>query len=239
MAVASGTAALIGAGVSTAGGLYAARKQGKAADRALDQQAAAMQDQTALGREHMQWAKGVYENWRQEFAPVLEELKAEALASSDPDYAAITADTQAAFDSERGGQRREMERYGINPGDGAWGSSDRRMGIGQATAEVNARQGARRDEKDRRFGRLSSVMGIGQGLQQQAMGITAGAAGGLMGAHGQQAGIHGGNAQMHGQAAAGAARTAFGQDWGSLIDNAFNTAAPDEPAPSGGGGGGG
>lgn len=217
--------AVIGGAIS----LYSSRKSSRSADQALGRQGASMQEAIDLGREHMDFARGEYQQWRQEFAPIMDALAAEALAGREPDFAAITADTRMAFDSARGQQQRHLERRGINPGDGQYGENDRQHRMAAAAAEVGARDSARRDAKNDRFEMLSSVGRLSSSIGNQAMASTGAAVGGLMGAFGNQAAMHGQHAQMHGNNAAASGRALGGLDWGSVVNRVFNRDEPEEP----------
>lgn len=230
MAVA--TAAAVVGTAATAYSAYQGKKAGDRQGRAMDQQAAAQQRGLDIQEEHLDWARGQYDQWKQEFDPILDQLKMEAAAGRTPDYAAITADTMASFASARKQTQRQQGRYGIKPGDGQWGANERKMATGQATAEVGARQQARRDTEDDQFRRLSQVYGIGAGLQQGAMSMTSGAFGGVAQGHqgmaqmhGQQAGVHGQQADMYGNIAAESGSAAFGQ-WADILDSSFADSGP-------------
>lgn len=207
--------------------MYEGKKAGDRQEDAMDQQAAAQQRSLDMQEQYLDWSKGQYDEWKQEFDPILNELKMEAAAGRTPDYAAITADTMSAFASARQQTQRQQGRYGIKPGDGQFGATERRMATGQATAEVGARQQARRGAEDDRFQRLGQVYGIGADLQRSAMGMTAGAFGGVSDAHsnqarmfGQQAGVYGQQADQYGNIAAESGAAAFGQ-WADIIDSSM------------------
>lgn len=228
-------AAVVGT-AATAYSAYQGRQAGRRAGRAMDEQAAAQQRALDMQEQFLDWSMGEYNQWREEFRPVLDQLKMEAMAGQTPDYAAITADTMSAFASARDQTQRQQQRFGINPGDGQWGATEARFGIGQATAEVGARQQARRANEGQQFGKLAQVYGIGAGLQQGAMGMAGSAFGGvsnahsnMAGMHGNQANYHGNQANMYGQIAAESGAAAFGQ-WADIIDGAMNS-----PEPSRGG----
>ncbi len=231
------TSAVVGT-AATGYSMYQGRRAERRAGRQMDQQAAAQQRALDVEEDRLAWAKQTYDEWQQEFAPVLGELRAEAMAGRTPDYAAIAADVTSAFAGARGQEQRAQERHGIRPGDGQYGAGERRHAIGAATAEVGARETARRNVGDERFRRLGQVYGIGANMQSQAMGMIGGAYGGVSGAHGQMAGMHGNQAGFHGnqagqygQMAAGAGASAFGQ-WADIIDGAM----ADTPQQATGGG---
>lgn len=217
----------IGLGVSAFGARSADRRGRRAlsAQEQMHQEQMAMaREQQAFGQQHYDWARGMYEQDRMRFDPVLDRLTEESMANRTPDYGAITADTQAAFDSARQSDQRRMQAYGINPGDGAFGANSRRYGIGQATAEVNARQAARRGTENDQFGRLAALYGVGAQLQGQAMGgmgvgagLMQGATGMGINAAGQAAGMHGNMAQNYGNLASSNMAGAVGH-LGQLID---------------------
>lgn len=230
-------AALLTAGAS----LYGAHKQGKAADDALGQQQWAMNQQLELGREgigiaqdRLDWNKSAYDRWNQEFSPVLDELKSQALANQAPDYGMIAADTRALFDAQRSGQERALSGYGIRPGDGQFGATGREYGIGSATAEVGARQMARRQNNMDRYAKLSQLYGIGSNLQSQAMSGVNNGFTGVANATNSLAGSLGGQANTFGSQA-----SAFGQQAGQLASGAFNQFGNIAAGWGNGGGGGG
>lgn len=229
--------AVIGAGASLLGARSAsrsARRQQRAQQAMHDEQMALARDQMGFARDHYGFGMDQFLQNQRRFDPVLDAMTEEAMAAREPDYAAITADTRMAFDSARGQGQRQMERYGINPGDGMWGANDRQYGIGQAGAEIMARQQARRDTNNQRFNQLAGLYGVGTQLMNQASGMmgqgvsaTAGAAGMGVNAAGQAAGMYGQNAMLAGQQA--------GSNWASLIGhigdgiNAWQNRSPGTP----------
>lgn len=235
------TTAAVGTAVS-AYGVRSANRQGRRARNAQEQmhqdQMGLAQQQMDFGRDHYDWSRGMFDDYREQFAPVLGELTTEAMAARNPDYGQITADTTAAFDSARRSDQRNLERYGIRPGDGQFAANNRRYGIGQATAEVGARQNARRQAGDQRYNRLAQLYGIGAGLQGQAMqgmGQGMGAyqnAGGMgMNAMGQAAGMYGQQANTFGQLA-GSNMAGMVNNLGNLVDGVMNQPAPVTGGPS-------
>jgi len=231
---------LVGAGVSAFQAVSGARAADEAGDRA-DQSLAAQQRmfdrQVELGEENLAYFRDVFNRWEQEFAPVLEELKAEAMSGVTPDYSAIAADTRAAFQNARESRRRELGRYGINPGDGQFGADERRYALAEAEAEVGAREQARRAADIERFQKLSSLYGQGSVEKRTALGGVSNASGQFQGALSGVAHGQGQNADRFGNAAAGASEAAFGQDWDSIIDGAlgaFGNTGENEGPESGG-----
>ena len=245
MGIATG-AALVGAGVSAFQGIKGAKAADEAGDRA-DQSLAAQQAmfdrQVELGEDNLAYFRDVFSKWEEEFAPVLDELKAEAMSGVTPDYTAIASDTRSAFQSARDSSRRELGRFGINPGDGQFGANERRYAISEAATEVGAREQARRAADTERFGKLQALYGIGSGEKRTALGGVSNASGQFQGALGGVAAGQGRNADRYGNAAAGASQAAFGQDWDSIINGALGAfgnmggggnEAPDYgPAPPG------
>lgn len=203
-------------------GARSARRNARSADAAMAQQQALQERQLGIGEEQMAFFREQYQNWHQQFAPAIEQLQQQAMEGREPDYAAITADNAMAFDSAQQSNQRQMERFGINPGDGQFGANVQRAGLGRAASEVDARQNARRQNEQQQFGQLAQVAGLGAGLQGQAMAGLSGAAGGLMGAMGQQAGTAGQNAQMYGDLAGQGAQAFGSTDWGGIIGSAFD-----------------
>lgn len=220
------TSSVIGA-IGVGAQAYGAHKAGKAADKAATAQSTMDKERIALGREQLEWARGVYDQWRSEFDPMLQELKAEAMRDTTPDYAAITADTRTAFSSARDDNRIALERYGIDPSDGAFGANERRFGIGQALAEVGTRQTARRDARGERIRNLAAVYGIGAGLQSSAMGNVSGGFNQIQGAMAGASANYGNNAANHSNNAA----AGWSGAWRGL-NNLWDTAFAPEPQQS-------
>lgn len=224
---------MVTAGLGIAQGVMGynqAKDAADAADAQMARQSQLQGRQLEIGQEQMAFFRDQYNQWRQEFAPVLDQMKTMAMEGVEPDYAAIAADTARAFDSQEGATTRQMQRYGVDPGDGAFGSTIARSNLAQAGAEVDARQNARRNAEDRSFGRLGSLYGIGAGLQGQALSGLSGATGALMGTLGNQAQTAGVNADRYGQAAAAGAQAFGNTDWGGIIggavDSVFGPQAP-------------
>lgn len=215
-------ATLISTGVSAYQGYKGMKAGDKAADQAdasMAQQARTMEELLSVGRENQDFFRQQYQQWQDRNLPVLDQMRQQAMAGSEPDYAAITADTSAAFDSAREQTRREQERYGIKPGDGQFGRTARDFDMREAGAEIAARQTERRNADDDRFNKLASVYGAGSAMQRTALQGYGGASGSLMNALSSVGATHGDRAQMQGNAAAGAYDAAFGQDWDGIIDN--------------------
>jgi len=227
------TSAVVGAAAIGAQA-YGAHKAGKAANKAGKRQAATDQERIALGREQLDWAKGIYEHWRTEFDPMLQELKSEAMRDQTPDYAAISADTASSFGAAEDNYRIALERRGVDASDGAFGQVKSNFGIGRASAEVNARQDARRQVKNVRFQRLAATYGIGAGLQSSAMGNVNSGFGMTQNAMAGASANYGNNAANHSDnAAAGWAGAWRGLN--NMLDTALAPAPAEttQPTPSG------
>lgn len=220
------TAAAIGSvAVSGYQAVQGARAAGEAADSADDamaQQQRTFERMDQLGEENLQWFRNLYDEWEQEYSPILDELKSEAMAGVTPDYAAIATDTRKAFERARESKERQMGAFGIKPSDGQYGANERRFAIAEAATEVGAREQARREAERERFSKLSSVYGMGSAEKRTALSGVSNAAGQYQGALSGVAGGQGSRAQMYGNAAASANNAAWGQDWDGVIDNALN-----------------
>jgi len=225
------TAAAVGSAVaagSLAVGAYGAYTQGKAAEKAADAQGHAMDQQVQLGREQLEFGKEQYQDWKNLFMPALTDLRSLAYEDVRPNFAAISADVDTAFDTSQDVNRRTMERYGIKPADGAFQASETQYGLGRAMATVNANNQARQAAKDQKFNRLASFANLSQGMQSTATGTINSGFGNTFNALGNQANMFGGRAAQYSQAAAEGANM-VGRGFSYLINN----------LPSNGGGGGG
>lgn len=226
--------ALIGAGASLLGASSArstARSNQRAQMQMHDDQMALSREQMGYARDYYDFARGEYDEFRDRFDPVLDELQAQSLRQTQPDYSQISADTALAFDNQQQSANRQMQRYGISPGEGMFGANTRANALGRARAEVLGHQSARRQAGNDRYQRLSGLYGIGQnlmgGAQSQMNAGMAGmrsAAGMGINSAGSAAQTYGANAQAAGQQAGSLFGSAFNQI-GSFVDQYMNQGA--------------
>jgi hypothetical protein len=190
---------------SLAVGAYSAVQQGKAADRAADAQGRAVDAQAQVAQNQLDFGKEQYADWKNLFMPALTDLRSMAYEQVRPNFAAISADVDTAFDTSQGVNRRNMERYGIKPTDGAFNASETQYGLGRAMATVNANNQARTAAKDQQFNRLASFANLSQGMQATANNTVNSGFGSQFNAYGNQANLYGSQAAGYaGAAAAGA-----------------------------------
>lgn len=220
-------AAAIPAIVGAAGSLYSANRQGKAGRDAANQQQAALDAQMQAQQAQLDFAKEQYNDWRSMFRPVAEDLKSMAYEKHDPDYAAITADVGAAFDTSQDINRRQQQRYGFAPSDGAVAQGELSYGLGRAQAMVNARNQARTANQDQQYNRMMAFYSLGSGGGQAAASMVNAANQGIANAFGQQAGMYGNQSMNYRNAASGSmgdAIGAAGYAYGQYMNN--RSAAP-------------
>lgn len=187
------------AAVGVASSAYSASRQRSASRSAANQQQQAMDAQTQAARDQLDFAREQYSDWRSMFQPVAEDLRSMVYEKRDPDYAAINADVGAAFDTSQAINRRQQQRFGFTPSDGAVADSELRYGLGRAQAMVNARNQARTANQDQQFNKMMSFYGMGQGQGQAAANLVAAANAGVGNAFGQHAGIYGNQAMNYQQ----------------------------------------
>lgn len=162
---------------------------------AQQQEAMLRQQQVDLGREQLSEGNRRYGQWESLFMPGFEALRDQAFQEQRPDYEAIDADVGMAFDTSQAMNRRQMERYGVRPTDGAAAASEREYGLGRALGIVGGRQQARRGAADDRWNRLAGFANSGNMLyggsnsmiQAAYGGINAALGGGAASAAGQYA----------------------------------------------------
>lgn len=200
---------------------YGANQQSKAAKAANKQAKKTGDAQVDLGYEQLEDGRQRYRDWQERFNPIMDDLTDMANEDQRPDYGAIAADVGTAFGVSQEMNRRQMERTGVAPTDGAAAASESQYGIGRALALVGGNQSARVAAKDQRFQRLGAVYAMGNGLQSSAAsGIGQGYAN-TQGALGNQAMFQMQQSQAHAQAAqAGASGVGYGlgqlaQNWGN------------------------
>lgn len=190
-------AAVVGAATSVVGAY--------ASDRASKRQAKALKGQQGTAQQQLDFGKEKYGDWKEMFQPVYGDLKNMAYEDNRPDYGAIDADVGHAFDTSQGINRRNMERFGVNPTDGAFSASETQYGLGRAMAEVGGHQQARRQAKDQKWNRLASFANLGAGQQATANNTVNQGFGAVMNAQGTQAGLYGQQANEYAQMAASGA----------------------------------
>lgn len=201
-------------------GGIASSSASSAQERSAQLQADAMRDQTALGRETLDWNKEQYGKWEDRFDPVFGDMMDALGEDLEPNYGQIAGDVSSSFQSQRGQERRNMMRYGVRPQDGSFAGADRQYGIREAAAHVGARSQARESKRGLEYNRLASVAGMGYGIQPSVIGGVNNAAGNLGNMYGQQATQHGNIASMWGNTASqnayGAASAIGGMDWAGM-----------------------
>jgi hypothetical protein len=218
MMMAAATAA---AGAGQIGGAWI---QANAAKDAAGMQADAMNRATDLQREMFLEQKRIYdqnradlEPWRSTGVRALGDLGSDDFKrdftqndfQADPGYNFRMAEGQKAL------ERSAAAKGGLNSG--ATLKAISRYGQDFASNEYGNAYNRFNADRDRRFGRLSSLAGIGQTANGQLM-----QAGSNYGAAGQNYANNAGNAYMSGANAMGASRLAQGQAWGGAVSNLGN-----------------
>ena len=162
MAAMMGMAAM--GGLSLAGGFMASRS----ARREMRRMRRHMEDR-------LEFAKERWNHFRDTYSDVEQQMVHDAMHGVQGDYQGVTerarADVEGAFSRERDSRRRQMQGMGLDPSSGRYQSSDREMGINQATSTAMAENQARTRERERaetetRQGRMQ----IGQFGSQQISG---------------------------------------------------------------------
>lgn len=211
--------------VGTAASMYEAHKQGERQKHALSAQEGAQQKQMQMGQQQLGFAKQRYNDWKTHFMPVIEAAQQKAMQAQHPNYDAVTADANHAFDTATGEQQRSLERYGINPADGVMQSMLHRNAVEKAGEITGQRNRARLANKNANYNRMLSFIGRGSGMRSGSESMVNSAYGGLTSALGQSASRNNRNAMSFGQqsandwtdAAKGAGYLAgsYGKSWGS------------------------
>lgn len=204
-------AAVAGAGLSIAGGIFGGKKKAKASREAQARQDAFTEREIQLGEDQFQWNKDIYTENKERYDPIFGEM-VDRMDDNAPDYGAIAGDIGKSFDTARGMEKREQRRYGIKPTSGAAAQSRRDYGIKRGTAHVGARSAARRGAKEQQYNRRADLFSIGQGIQSGNQGAVNQAMGN------QQAGFASAGRQA-GQSAAryGRESAADSAGWGQAI----------------------
>lgn len=229
--------AIAGAAISIGGSMIMGKKGEKQADAQMAQQQWMNEQQIALGKDQLQFARDQYNDHKAKFDPLFDDIRG-MMDDTEPDYGAIAGDVYSAFDSAQGMEERNMRRYGIKPTDGAARQSQREYGIKRGAAHVGARSAARQGAKDKRYGRYADLYNAGMGIASNNAAMVSNSMVGLGNMYGQQAMQAGRNAgyynDMAAQNAAGWGQMVGGVDWGGIFNGVkgwFN-----KPNSSGGGG---
>lgn len=188
---------------------YAASQQSKAANKSLKQQQSAQDQQMQFARENLDFQRGRYTEWKDTFMPVFNDLRDETYAARNPDYASISADVNAAYDTSRDINLRNLERYGIKPTDGAVWAADTAYGLGRASETVRRRQQERWGVTAQRLAGLQQLYQMGEGWRSDAAAGMSNAYGSAGNAQGQAADRYGQQADSYGRAAGASASQAW------------------------------
>lgn len=151
-------------------GMYMSHKQKKKAAKQQDAANSMSEEEIALQREGLDFSKQQYSDWQEKFDPAYDKMMSEIDQGITPDYAAIAGDVNSSFDTAQGMERRQMQRYGIKPGDGAARHSEREYGIKRSTAHSGIRNQARQASKGILFDRYKGVTNSLQGVQTSLSG---------------------------------------------------------------------
>jgi hypothetical protein len=206
--------ALIVAGIS----LFGASKSRKRRRRAQRAQDEASRNQTNLHRENMEFTREQWREWSDQFKPLFADMRNQLADADRVDYSGVVGDATAAYDSAVGQARRQAERFGLNPADGAWADMEQRAGIGRAASIVDGMNRQRMGARDRKWGMTAQLAGMAGNMASSAAGMHQNAVSGLSNAYGNQMNMHGqraaeaGAAEQAGYAAAGQA--IGGMNWG-------------------------
>lgn len=219
-----GVATAVAIGSAVVGAVGSARAT-SAGNRAARNQEQAQQRQADIAQEQLSFGRDQYADWKEMFSPALGDLRTMAYEQQKPDYEQIGADVGAAFDTSQDINRRQQQRFGLQPGDGAVQEGELRYGIGRALATVNGRNQARAGVQDQRWNRLASFANLSAGQQANAQNtMNQGfAAGGN--AAGNAAGMFGQQAAGYGQAAAAGAQM-FGYGLNQLAQQPWANPPP-------------
>ena len=140
----------------------------KSADKQADKGFGLQQQELDMQREGLDFSKQQYADWKERYDPIYDDMMSEIDSGITPDYNAIAGDINQSFDSAQGMERREMQRYGIKPGDGAYGHGERDYAINRAAAHSGIRNKARQDSAGIKFQRLSGIHNTLQGVGTSA-----------------------------------------------------------------------
>lgn len=183
--------------ISGAVSLFSASKSRKAAKKAQQQEMVMREKEAQLGRDQLAFGMSQYNDWRDRFEPLYDDVRSMAYEDRRPDFARIQGDVGAAIDAGRGAERRQMARYGLNPADGAWGTGERQYGMSRGAAIAGAANRQRLHERDQRFSRIASLsgmltpmLGMSQSNISGGYGTTGNAYGGMAGSYNNQAAQH-------------------------------------------------
>lgn len=146
-------------------GMYMGHKAKKKAEKQQNAANAMSEEEIAMQREGLDFSKQQYSDWQEKFDPAYDRMMSEIDQGITPDYAAIAGDVNSSFDTAQGMERRQMQRYGIKPTDGAARHSEREYGIKRSTAHSGIRNQARQQSKGILFDRLKGVTNSLQGVQ--------------------------------------------------------------------------
>lgn len=122
-------------------------------------------------REQMSLNDDLRAQYEELYMPLREEFVSAGRRGITADYTGAMsqaeAQVQGQFENARGEMGREAARYGINPSDGRYISSERAMRLAEAAARASSRTGAYRDERkrveDTNFARMGAALSTAPG----------------------------------------------------------------------------
>lgn len=198
--------------------LFSGSRARRDARRQQREQAAMQQRQIAMAQQQIDDGRARYADWERRFNPIYDEASRLAFEERGPNYSAITADVNEAFDAAEGQNARRLSRYGISPGDGAADASARGFGLSRATSLVDAANKERMNIGEQRFGRIGALSQMISPIAASGDSMIAGGYGMMSGALGGAAGAAGDRASAA-SASAGAAFGTAGQFLGQAYQN--------------------
>lgn len=161
-----------------------------------------------------------YQYWQDTYKPIETDLASAAQKGYDPRLGEVTADVALAFDKAGSIQRRNMERYGVDPNSGRFAGVTRNLALKRALAESGGRTQERRRAEDITYQRRRDAANFGRGARSEAMSGYTQAGAGYGGVASQHGSLANQSTQMANQYGNMAANTmASGINIGSRFDD--------------------
>jgi hypothetical protein len=211
-------------------GLVSSFLGNKKAKKAEKRQRELQEQELALSREQLDWAKGTYEDWQTKFDPMYRSMVAEMDQDITPNYGMIAGDTKSAFQAARESNERNMMRYGASPLDGNMQAMNRDYGIREAASHVGNRAAARENAKGVLYSRKAGATNMLATMQGAPLGAVQGGYGDVsnsLNRQGEMVAQHGVNAQNR--------MTQWGNDAGAMVGGVdwqgLSQSAPQQAAP--------
>lgn len=142
------------------------------------------ESQIAISEEQLALAREQWDLYQQIYSPVEKKWAGQALSGIPTDYYVARAgqEVKQSFAQQQSAYERELQRYGLNPGDPRYAQALSDLKLAEAAAEAGIKTNTRLAINDVNYQRMSDVAKTGRGVPTEAASVMSGASNTLSGA---------------------------------------------------------